>query len=748
MKLIVLLAALSLLSAVTVAQPAWQPAEAPLRTRWASEVRPETAWRSYPRPTLRREHWVNLNGLWSYAILEPDDSRDATGVSRWDGRILVPYPIESALSGVARRLSPEQRLVYARKFSAPDRDTGERIILHFEAVDWHARVFVNGRAVGEHRGGYDRASFDITDTLTDADEQSLLVEVSDPTDAGTQPRGKQVLEPNGIWYTPTSGIWQTVWLERVPANAVARVLFDTNIRTGEAVARIETTRDEVLPVRLLVTRAGERLAEAVGTTAQPIRFAVPDHANWSPDSPVLYDAQLVVGEDSVSTAFAFREITVQPDEQGVQRFHLNGEPIFLWGTLDQGFWPDGLYTPPTESAMVYDLVMTRRLGFNTIRKHVKVEPEIWYAACDRLGILVIQDMPNGDRHIGPGQGEIERSLPSAAQYMTELNELLDEKSAHPSIIMWCPFNEGWGQFNTVAVSRHIKQLDPSRLVDPASGWNDFPVGDVLDIHLYPGPGTPSSDGRRAAFLGEFGGLGLPIPGHIWQSRDNWGYRTYQTQAELIEKYLEHIEAVRWEIASGLAGAIYTQTTDVEGEVNGLMTYDRAILKLDDPRILAAHRKLLGPPPTLNRLVPTSRDEPANWRYTFTEPKGEWTSPQYDDSTWEEGPAGFGRAGTPGAAVRTPWHGSDIWIRRTVTLGEASNPMLLIHHDEDAEVYFDGVPAASLKGYTVTYEIVPIEPAAAHRLADGKVTIAIHCRQTGGGQYLDAGIVELIESCDD
>ena len=732
--------AVLLAQAVVLAQSGWSPADSPLMTRWGADVDPEAPWPEYPRPTMVRERWQNLNGLWDYAILDGDG---VTG--EWDGKILVPYPVESALSGVGRRLEPDEVLVYRRTFTVSRDWAGSRVLLHVDAADWHSRVSVNGEPVGEHRGGYDRATYDITDALSGSGEQELRIEVRDPTDAGTQPRGKQVRNPHGIWYTPTSGIWQTVWLEPVPELAIESVVFDTDIHTGELTAHVEGGGDD-LPTTLTLYFDGKPVSESTAAPGESPTVVEREPMLWSPSSPNLYEVGVSRGDDEIRSYVGFRRIDVRQDRRGITRIYLNDQPIFLMGTLDQGFWPDGLYTAPTAEAMRYDLEVTKRLGFNTVRKHVKVEPDLWYAACDRMGLLVFQDMPSGDAYVRPNEGEIERTPASAAQFERELAALVRQHRTFPSIVAWVPFNEGWGQYDTVRIGRLVKAWDPTRLVDAASGWNDYPVGDMHDIHSYPGPSSPQPEEERAAFLGEFGGLGLPLEGHTWQAKDNWGYRSYESSEALTDAYVGLIRDLHWLIAEpGLSGAIYTQTTDVEVEVNGLMTYDRAVVKMDEDRVTEANAKLQGRPPVVRTVVPTSEREGIEWRYTTTEPSGDWTSPDYDDSGWSVGVAGFGREGTPGAVNRTRWESSDIWIRRSLPMRLGMNdPYLRVHHDEDAEVYINGELAASLEGYTTGYVFREISEEARGALGRSRMVIAVHCRQTGGGQYIDVGLVDFVD----
>ena len=586
---------------------AWKPAQGPLMTRWAREVSPSRVHPEYPRPQMVRKDWLNLNGLWDYAITD----RTAPQPTQWDGQILVPFPVESALSGVMRRVYETNRLWYRRTFEIPRRWAGQRVLLHFGAVDWETVVWVNGREIGQHRGGYDAFSFDITDALRPGAPQELVVAVWDPTDTGYQPRGKQVRNPHGIWYTPSSGIWQTVWLEPVPETHIERIRLtpDVDARTIriEAICRNPgdgwTLRAEIRESGRLIHQSSVPIPTETGpTSVARLEAVIPRPRLWSPDDPFLYDLQLSLHRDGrrgdqLRSYFGMRKISVARDAEGVNRLFLNNQPLFQFGLLDQGFWPDGLYTAPTDAALRYDIEMTKKLGFNMARKHVKVEPARWYYWCDKLGLLVWQDMPSGDRYIGPNDPDITRSPESAAQFERELRAMVEGLYNHPSIVMWVPYNEGWGQWDTCRIVDLIKQWDPTRLVNNASGWTDRGCGDVKDVHIYPGPGTAPREERRAVVLGEFGGLGLPLRGHTWQDERNWGYRSYTTREELTEAYLELLRRLHPLTGEpGLAAAVYTQTTDVEIEVNGLLTYDRAVVKMDPDLIAAAARKLYTPPP--------------------------------------------------------------------------------------------------------------------------------------------------------
>ncbi|MGH7581778.1 MAG: sugar-binding domain-containing protein [Gemmatimonadales bacterium] len=726
-------AGLGLASLLVSRDPLGAQATAHIRTRWAASVDPAHVLPSYPRPQLVRTAWINLNGRWDYAITP----RDAAQPAHWDGAILVPFPVQSQLSGVERAVTDSQRLWYHRSFTAPRRSASGRLLLHFGAVDWDAMVFVNGRRVGEHRGGYDPFTLDITDALRGVGPQDLVVSVWDPTDRGPQPRGKQVLRPHGIWYTAVTGIWQTVWLEPVPASHIVSVLATPDI--DASTVTLGVTLANAAPgasVHATTFAGGTRVADAAAPAGQPIVLRIPREHLWSPSDPYLYDLRISTsGGDQVGSYFGMRKIAVTKDSAGVPRLFLNNHPLFEYGMLDQGWWPDGLYTAPSDSAIRFDLSTMKRLGFNLVRKHVKVEPERWYYATDQLGMLVWQDMPSGDNNTDEGKEEFE----------SELHQVVDALRDHPSIVMWVPFNEGWGQHDTERYVAWLKGYDPTRLVDNASGWTDHKVGDVADVHAYPGPAMPPVESDRASVLGEFGGLGLPIEGHTWIDRNNWGYRTFTSREALGRAYEDLLGQLRWLIADGLSAAVYTQTTDVEVEVNGLMTYDRAIVKLPDSAI-AASRALFGPPPLARTVVPTSRTAGQVWRYTTAAPPEGWFRSDFNDAAWKTGEGGFGTAETPGAVVRTKWDSPDIWLRRTFDLAGPMPhaPQWIVHHDEDADIYLNGELAARFAGYTTGYTRIPLSPGAIALLHTGVNTLALHVHQTSGGQYVDIGIDDVIE----
>ena len=572
----------------------WKIADNPILTEWSDDVDPDKPWLNYPRPGMVRNNWICLNGMWEYAITPKD-----TKPGKWDGRILVPYPVESALSGVKKRVSENENLWYRRSFFIPNPWKKKNILLNFEASDWQTTVWIDGTEAGIHKGGYDPFTIDITPYLNDQKEHELLVCVWDPTDKGTQPRGKQVSSPGGIWYTPTTGIWQTVWIEPVSESYISSFRTIANPANGTISIMVVTQGTDQGIVSFTVKKDDKKITTAEGKAGHDVIATIENPSLWSPESPSLYDIEIELKNgnstvDKVKSYTGFRKVSLGKTTDGFTRLLLNDE--FLWqnGPLDQGFWPDGLYTPPTEEAMVFDLKMTKKMGFNMLRKHVKVENRIFYYWCDKLGILVWQDMPSGDDYISGNDPDIIKSKESTEQYELELKRMIDTKFNHPSIIMWVPFNEGWGQFETGRITNLIYDHDPTRLVNSASGWTDRGTGSVNDIHHYPDPATPPAEEKRAIVLGEFGGLGLPVSGHSWEQK-NWGYRNMQDSLQLLSKYESYYEQVhKFVKENGLSATIYTQTTDVETETNGLLTYDRKINKMGVENVSRANNNIIPP----------------------------------------------------------------------------------------------------------------------------------------------------------
>jgi Glycosyl hydrolases family 2, sugar binding domain/Glycosyl hydrolases family 2/Glycosyl hydrolases family 2, TIM barrel domain len=712
--------------------PAWHPAKAPLMTRWAAEVSPTNVLPEYPRPQLVRPDWLNLNGLWDYAVTPDSASRPA----HYDGEIMVPFPIESALSGVMTNFNESSKLWYHRNFSIPESWQGRRVRLHFGAVDWRCQVWVNGHDIGQHQGGYDAFTLDITDALNAQGTNEILVCAADPTE-GDQPRGKQSRKPEGIFYTSTSGIWQTVWLEPVPETCIDSLKMTPDVEAKSLRLWVAANNfSENLRVEAAAFINGKQVGQVSGLANAELVLTLPDPHLWSPDDPFLYDLEVTLKSgdktlDSVSSYFGMRKIALRKDDQGFTRIALNDQCIFEVGTLDQGFWPDGIYTAPTDAALRSDIEFLKKNGFNLTRKHVKVEPDRWYYWCDKLGLLVWQDMPSGNNATVEGRRDFEN----------ELLRMVDGLGNHPSIVMWVLFNEGWGQYDTPQLAAWLKDMDPTRLVDDASGWTDMRAGDVIDMHNYPGPNAPAPEPHRAAVLGEFGGLGFAVDGHLW-STHSWGYIMLTNNQVLADRYAETLKQV-WELHNlgGLSAAIYTQTADVETECNGLLTYDRAVAKIDPGFLLTANLGKFSKPPQKIILADALYGRPG-WKYTTEEPATNWYEPEFDASGWKEGVGGFGAAGTPGIFLNTTWQTDDIWLRRefTVTAEDVSRIKFQLFHDEDVEVYLNGVLAVKLPGFITDYDEFEISKEAIAALHPGENSIAVHCHQTTGGQGVDVGII--------
>lgn len=579
-----------------------------ISTPWATEVDHQKPHQEYPRPQMSRENWLNLNGQWDYAIV----AKDANRPQNWDGKITVPFPVESLLSGVGKTVGEQNRLWYKKTVQIPSSYRKGKLLLHFGAVDWETEVFVNGQSVGKHRGGYDPFSFEIS-RFVKGNSIELMLSVWDPSDQGPQPRGKQIKKPHGIWYTPVTGIWQTVWLEPVPQTYVASIRNTPDFDNNSIAVETEVAGSgQNHSVKVSITSGGQAVGEKTVKSGEKAVIAISNPKAWSPDSPHLYDVEVTLLEgkkelDRVKSYAALRKISMQADNNGIQRMMLNNKFLFQYGPLDQGWWPDGLYTAPSDAALKYDIEKTKEMGFNMIRKHVKVEPARWYYHCDQLGILVWQDMPNGDHGnnweqrpgiIGKGTDR-DRTAESEAIFKTEWKAIMDATYNFPSIVVYVPFNEAWGQFKTKEITEWTQKHDPTRLVNSASGGN-FEMtgtkiaGDIIDFHNYPDAVMPDPQiyGKdQIVVLGEFGGLGLPVDNHTWQDKDNWGYQSFKTSDELQNRYASLMIALEKLIPLGLSAAVYTQTTDVEVEVNGLMTYDRKVIKMPADKLKELHQKL-------------------------------------------------------------------------------------------------------------------------------------------------------------
>ena len=580
----------------------WKPVGDNIKTKWGENINPNNVLQEYPRPILVRNDWKNLNGLWDYTITSKGENKP----ENYDGEILVPFPIESSLSGVRKRISKEQELWYHKNFQIPKKWKSKEIIIHFGAVDWESELWINDINVGLHKGGYDPFSFNITPYLRKGKNQKLELRVWDPTDDGFQPRGKQIKNPKGIWYTPVSGIWQTVWLEPVNYKHITNIHTTTDIDDSSVLIKLFSSYDFKDDLIEFVLKEDEKVLQKTIIKADlETKISFENPKLWSPESPFLYDLEIKLISkgriiDHIETYFGMRKISIKKDVNGTRRMMLNNKEYFQFGTLDQGWWPDGLYTAPSDEALKFDIFKTKEFGFNMIRKHVKVEPARWYFHADKIGMLVWQDMPNGEKIERPkwqrnnffnGQ-EFIPSFESEMNFKNEWNEIIDFLYSNPSIVCWVPFNEAWGQFKTEEISQLTKNIDPSRLVNAASGGNYYNVGDITDIHNYPEPKMLFYNPNQSNVLGEYGGIGLAIENHLWQSDKNWGYVKYKSSEKATDEYVNFANQLLEMVLKGFSGAIYTQTTDVEGEVNGLITYDRKIIKLDMERVKEINKKVI------------------------------------------------------------------------------------------------------------------------------------------------------------
>ena len=569
-----------------------------LKTKWADNVDVNNVLGEYPRPLMRRKSYVNLNGTWRYAI------RDTKGFpKKMDGDILVPFSPEAVLSGVKRQLQPQEYLWYKRKLPEEvKQEAGKRWLLHFGAVDQYAAVYINGKKAGSHLGGYLPFSIDVTDYLRE-ENNYITVKVRDFTDTSYHSRGKQKLQRGGMFYTAQSGIWQTVWMEEVPGKHIENVkitpLYDhasVMIQVDEKDQEKNTEYDVVITARKMWP------VRAKGRTGTPLVMKLPYMRSWSPEDPFLYDVNITMEDDRIDSYFAMRKIEVKNDDKGIARIYLNNKPYFQKGVLDQGYWPDGLYTAPTDEAMIYDIQKMKDLGFNTIRKHIKIEPQRWYYHCDRIGMLVWQDMVNGGReykswyvtymatameffHIRARDHRLHlmgrQDAKGRKQFEEEMQTTIELLYNHPSIIVWVVFNEGWGQFETERITEQVRKEDPTRLIDSASGWFDQGSGDIRSIHEYFFPLHIKPE-KRVTALTEFGGYSFSLPGHSMYEDHVYGYKVFKKRKALAGGYEKLIrKLVIPNIRHGLSATIYTQLSDVEEEVNGLLTYDRKKLKINE-----------------------------------------------------------------------------------------------------------------------------------------------------------------------
>ena len=727
-----------LLPTLMLAQQPWQMKQAPLMTSFANDIDPANVLPEYPRPQMVRDQWQNLNGIWQYqpATAINDDIPEGNLASE----ILVPFAIESAISGI---MEYHEYIWYKRTFTVPTDWDGQRIKLHFGAVDYICKVLVNGTQVGTHQGGYDSFTFDITDALTESGDQELAVLVYDPTDSKGFPRGKQTLYPGGIMYTSVTGIWQTVWLEPVSDTNIETIKMIPDIDQSELSLTVNTEGDATGVTVTAVVKDGEStVSTQEASVNESFNVPVPNAKLWSPTDPFLYDIDITIEKDGVvidqiSSYFGMRKIAMVDDE-GVQKLYLNNEFLFHLGPLDQGFWPDGLYTAPTDEALRFDIEKIKAYGYNMVRKHIKVEPQRWYYWADKLGVMVWQDMPSMNSYTSNPKPNEE------AAFKSELIQMVEEHWNSPSIVMWVVFNEYQGQHDVTDLVNMVMEKDPTRMVNQGSGGPFENAGHILDFHAYPPPTAPESSTQVRA-CGEFGGIGYNIEGHLWDPSRVMQYIVVENEEEYLSTYEEYMDQLTvYKTNNGLSAGVYTEITDVEIELNGLMTYDR-LDKAEMSRIYAANQKVINNDIYIYELVPSSEKTPQTWKYRTDQPALNWYQTSYTDDHWTSGNGGFGTEGTPGAVIGTQWNTNDIWIRREFELGDLSSfniddVYLYIHHDEACEVYINGVLATTLTGYTSKYITVPISDDAKAALNEnGTNLFAVHCNQTAGGQYIDVGL---------
>lgn len=738
---------LALLPASMMAQ--FTPKTTPIKTQWTDQVDKNNPLPEYPRPQLVRTDWKNLNGYWEFKSGAANDAVPHN--QTLSEQIVVPFAPEATLSGIVKHY---ERVWYRKLITIPTNWTGKRILIHFGAIDWESEVYVNGVSMGIHKGGYDEVTYDITDQLVGTGQQEIIVRVFDPTRDFGQPRGKQTTAPGGIMYTCVTGIWQTVWLEPVAPQNIGSIKITPDIDNNTLKLTVNSATTTGLTVSATAKDGSVQVGKASGSANAELIIPVPNAKLWSPESPFLYDLdiKLLSGNtvvDSASSYFGMRKIAMVR-ETPTPQLYLNNKPVYMMGPLDQGFWPDGIYTAPTDEALRFDIEAEKALGFNMVRKHIKVEPQRWYYWADKLGIMVWQDMPSPNSYDAPTGMAIEKE-----QFDIELTRMINTHLNSPSIVSWVIFNEWQAEFESPRHTLMVRSLDPTRLINQGSGHERSDEQcDILDGHYYAPPKCPTST-TSAVVCGEYGGIGYPIANHLWSTAGNF-YGNVSSAEALIDRYTDFSERLlMFKKTNGMSAAVYTEITDVEIEVNGFLTYDR-IYKVDPAIIKAINEKVIYETvSSAADILPTSDKAAQTWKYSTATPAVGWQNASFDDSAWASATGGFGtRVDANNNQIGTLWNTPNIWIRKTFTLGnltalQIKNLRLSVFHDENTSIYINGVLAATLTGYSTDYIAVEISQAAKNALVlNGTNTIAISCRQTVGGQFIDAGLSYMVLSGDE
>ena len=678
-----------------------EPVQGNLMTKWAADVTPENVWKEYPRPQMVRKEWVNLNGLWDFEISMETKNQP---IRKYNRKIRVPFCVESALSGIKETVRGSQEMNYRRDFTIPEDWNEKRILLHFEAVDYYSKIWIDGKFAGEHKGGYDAFQFDITDFLDAGLNHEINLIVWDPTDSGTQPVGKQGL-PESLQrtkYTATSGIWQTVWLEPVNPVSIHSLKIIPDVDQSSLTIDVQLKgRGLHHQIRIQALDNGREVASAVSIPGKPIILKMTNPKLWSPESPFLYDLKISLFNDDkpvdeVFSYFGMRKISMARDKAGFMRIHLNNKEIFQLGPLDQGYWPDGILAPPSDDALKYDIEYLKKIGCNMDRVHMKVQPERWYYHCDKLGILVWQDM------VSPAKTVDRSEIGGGSEWQAESEIMMDQLFNHPSIIQWVVFNEAWGQYDTERLTDWTKSKDPSRLVTNASGWTDRNVGDIRDFHdytYYPSIAWVPENYPRSMVLGEAGGFDLPLKEHLWnpelkikENIDRAGDPVREavfSTAVLEERYNRWVGHVSMLRNYGLNAVVYTQISDVEDEVNGWMTYDRQISKIPVKRLAEIHQKFFEPLISWKDVIPLSMDKPQKWQYSFSEPSSEWFK-KGNTGNWLNGMAPFGVNQMSAPAINTNWEEQNLYLQKEFSLKSIPEELSLITYNSGiSDVYING-----------------------------------------------------------